>query len=98
MKRFVMKRFMMTLLIGVAYVSGADGQTCMQPADTQAFNIIALKSALMVGALSCNQGEQYNAFMADFQSYLQAEQLAMDDYFIRAGGLMRLRWRTASRR
>ncbi len=25
--------------------------------------------------------------MADFQSYLQAEQVAMDDYFIRAGGL-----------
>lgn len=58
MRRFVMKRFMMTLLLAVAYVSGAEGQTCMLPADTQAFNIIALKSALMVGALSCNQGEQ----------------------------------------
>jgi hypothetical protein len=59
----------------------------MQPGDTQAFNVLALKSALMVGALSCNQGEQYNRFMANFQSDIVAEQHAMDQYFVRAAGL-----------
>jgi hypothetical protein len=87
MKKLFMKRLAMSLLLVVAYMGDAEAQTCMQPAETQAFNILALKSALMVGALSCNQGEQYNIFMANFQADIAAEQHAMDAYFIRAAGL-----------
>ncbi len=52
----------------------------------QAFNVIALKSALMVGALSCNQQDRYDQFMTRFQPHILAEQHVMDAYFKRADG------------
>ncbi len=52
----------------------------------QAFNVIALKSSLMVGALACNQQSQYDVFMTDFQPHILAEQHVMDAYFRRIGG------------
>ncbi len=52
----------------------------------QAFNVIALKSALMVGALSCGQQRQYDAFMTNFQPHVLAAQHVMDGYFHRVGG------------
>ncbi len=52
----------------------------------QAFNVIALKSSLMVAALSCNQQSQYDAFMTSFQPHVLEEQHVMDAYFKRFGG------------
>jgi hypothetical protein len=52
----------------------------------QAFNVIALKSALMVAALTCNQQTQYDQFMNTFQPHVLAEQHVMDAYFKRASG------------
>ncbi len=52
----------------------------------QAFNIIGLKSALMVGALSCDQRRAYDIFMTSFQPHILAEQHVMDGYFRRIGG------------
>ncbi len=52
----------------------------------QAFNVVGLKSALMVGALSCNEQDQYDAFMTSFQSHILAEQHVMDAYFRKASG------------
>lgn len=52
----------------------------------QAFNVIALKSALMVGALTCNQQQQYDQFMTVFQPHILAEQHVMDAYFRRSSG------------
>ena len=52
----------------------------------QAFNVIALKSALMVGALTCNQQQQYDQFMTAFQPHILAEQHLMDAYFKRSSG------------
>jgi hypothetical protein len=52
----------------------------------QAFNVIGLKSALMVGALSCGQQSQYDTFMSTFQPHILAEQHVMDTYFHRVGG------------
>ncbi len=52
----------------------------------QAFNVIGLKSALMVAALSCNQQDRYDAFMNDFQPHILAEQHVMDAYFRKIGG------------
>jgi hypothetical protein len=52
----------------------------------QAFNIIGLKSALMVGALSCNMQDKYDTFMTTFQPHILAEQHVMDAYFRRMGG------------
>ncbi len=52
----------------------------------QAFNVIGLKSALMVGALSCNQQDRYDAFMTQFQPHILEDQHVMDAYFRRIGG------------
>jgi len=52
----------------------------------QAFNVIALKSALMVGALTCNQQQQYDQFMTEFQPHILSEQHVMDAYFRRSSG------------
>lgn len=52
----------------------------------QAFNVIALKSALMVAALTCDQQTQYDQFMTTFQPHILAAQHVMDAYFKRMGG------------
>ncbi|MDE1906557.1 MAG: hypothetical protein KGH75_08935 [Rhodospirillales bacterium] len=52
----------------------------------QAFNIVGLKSALMVAALSCDEQPQYDAFMTNFQPHVLAEQHQMDAYFYKASG------------
>ncbi len=52
----------------------------------QAFNVIGLKSALMVGALTCDQRRQYDVFMTTFQPHILAEQHVMDSYFRRMNG------------
>ena len=74
-------------MLTVSYGIGASGQTCMKPAEQQAFHVIALKSSLMVGALSCSQSDQYDEFMTRFQPHILAEQHVVDSYFRRAGGL-----------
>jgi hypothetical protein len=52
----------------------------------QAFNVIGLKSALMVGALSCQQQAQYDAFMTVYQPHVLDAQHQLDAYFRRIGG------------
>lgn len=52
----------------------------------QAFNVVGLKSALMVAALSCNEQPQYDAFMHSFQPHVYAAQQTMDAYFHKASG------------
>jgi hypothetical protein len=52
----------------------------------QAFNVIGLKSALMVGALSCEQQDRYDAFMNQFKPHILEEQHMMDAYFHKTGG------------
>jgi len=61
--------------------------TPVQQADLQqAFNIIGLKSALMVGALSCGQQDQYDEFMRMYQPHILADQHELDAYFRRIDG------------
>ena len=52
----------------------------------QAFNVIGLKSALMVGALTCGQQTSYDTFMSEFQPHVLSEQHMMDAYFRKASG------------
>ncbi len=48
-----------------------------------AFNVIGLKSALMVGALTCKTQDKYDAFMNSFQPHILAQQHVIDAYFKR---------------
>ena len=81
-----MKRFFATLLFVTGYAFTAFGQSCMTGPEHQAFNAIALKSYLMVAALSCDATAEYNQFMVVFQPYINNEQHVMDGYFQRAAG------------
>jgi hypothetical protein len=81
-----MRHFVMGFLIAT-YAGTAGAQSCVQPAERSAFDFIALKSTLMVAALSCNQQSAYNKFMKRFQPGMLAEQHVMDGYFAHAYGL-----------
>jgi hypothetical protein len=81
-----MRRTILSLVLAATYGSAAMAAGCMRPAEVQAFNVIGLKSSLMVGALSCSQRDQYDAFMTQFQPHILAEQHIMDAYFRRSGG------------
>lgn len=50
------------------------------------FDVTGLKSELMVTALSCNEQDRYNAFVAKFHSELIDEEAALNSYFRRAFG------------
>jgi hypothetical protein len=81
-----MRRFFITLLIVTGYAFTAFGQNCITSPERQAFNAIALKSYLMVAALSCDADPEYNQFMIVFQGFITNEQHVMDAYFQRADG------------
>ncbi|MDR3505821.1 MAG: hypothetical protein P4L52_06215 [Acidocella sp.] len=52
----------------------------------QAFNVIGLKSALMVAALTCGEQDKYDTFMRSFQPHVLDAQHQMDAYFRKASG------------
>lgn len=59
---------------------------CLQPAERTAFDVGALKSQLMVIALTCGQHDRYNAFVLRYRPQLVATQRVEDRFFARAGG------------
>ena len=73
--------------ITAAWTPAFAAAACLQPGEAQGFNIIGLKSVLMVDALSCDMGKNYDGFMVKFQPQILAAQHQMDAYFERAGGL-----------
>lgn len=59
---------------------------CLRPAEKTAFDIRALQSQLMVVALSCQQQEDYNAFVTRFRSQLGEAHRNVTSYYQRASG------------
>ncbi len=60
--------------------------TCLRPAEKTAFDIRALQSQLMVVALSCQQHDDYNAFVTRFRSHLGDAHRNVTSYYQRASG------------
>ncbi len=56
---------------------------CARPDEQTAFAETALKSDLMVIAVSCHEDEKYNAFMRRFMPVLRDAQKVTDNYFRR---------------
>jgi hypothetical protein len=79
-------RLLCTAAVTLFAASTAFAAPCATAPEQHAFDVIALKSFLMVGALSCGQGEQYDNFMTRFQPYILAQQHVIDHYFEQAGG------------
>ncbi len=59
---------------------------CVRPADHASFDITALKTSLLVVALTCGADERYNAFIRKYQPELAAQDHALGAYFTRVHG------------
>lgn len=81
-------KIMFSLLLTASFCTPAlASPACLLPGDAQDFNIIGLKSTLMVDALTCGLNKNYDSFMIKFQPKILDAQHQMDSYFARAGGL-----------
>ncbi len=71
-------------LLAAALLSGqvANAQ-CVRPGDLPAFDVTALKSKLMVTALTCGEQDKYNAFVNKYRPELTSQDKALTGYFDR---------------
>lgn len=78
---------MRRLLIGLTAVGSLLGnsamaaQECPNDSDQSAFELVALKTALMVVATTCDNREQYNSFVRRYQPKLQETDRSLSSYF-----------------
>ena len=56
---------------------------CARPAEAAAFSVAALKSNLMVTAISCKSEEKYNAFITRYRPSLVQQEKTTESYFSR---------------
>ena len=56
---------------------------CARPAEISAFSVAALKSHLMVTAISCRADDKYNAFVSRYRPSLLQQEKATEAYFSR---------------
>jgi hypothetical protein len=59
---------------------------CGKPADKTAFAVAGLKTQLVVLAISCSSGDQYNDFVKRFRPELLAQEKTLEGFFTRAYG------------
>lgn len=71
------------LAAGLLTAHVAEAQ-CVRPNDYSAFDITALKTKLMVTALTCGADEKYNAFVMKYRPELTSQDKALNSYFTRA--------------
>jgi hypothetical protein len=71
---------------GLLAAGGASAQQCVRPAEHAAFEAAALKTQLMITALTCDVRERYNAFVSRFRGELAAHERALQGYFNRSFG------------
>jgi len=57
---------------------------CVRPGDQPAFDITALKTKLLVTALTCGENEKYNAFVNKYRPELTQQDQALNGHFSRA--------------
>ncbi len=66
------------LAAGLFSAEVAGAAPCANPIDQGAFDTAALKSELMVVALTCNTREDYNQFVEQFRPDLAREERALE--------------------
>ena len=71
------------LAFGLVASHGAAAQ-CVRPADYPAFDVTALKTKLMVTALTCSADDKYNAFITKYRPELESQDKALNSFFTRA--------------
>ncbi len=82
------RRWLAAGLAAVLFAPGlaAAAEPCARPADKGAFDVAALKSRLMITALTCNAHDQYNDFVSHYRVALDQQDKILDAYFARAYG------------
>lgn len=82
-----MMRIVVSGLLAAALLGGHVAEAaCVRPGDYPAFDVTALKSKLMVTALTCGEQGKYNAFVTKFRPELVSQDTALNGYFSRADG------------
>jgi hypothetical protein len=83
-----MRRLLCGLVaIGTLAANGAQAMPqCPDAADQAAFEMVALKTALMVVATTCDAGDKYNAFVRRYQPNLVDTDRSLSSYFKRHYG------------
>jgi len=78
-----MRRFLLGLAVlgGLAVQPALAQRHCASHDEVSAFEVMALRSELMVLATGCNEDSRYNAFIRRFQGDLQANERAISAYF-----------------
>lgn len=76
-----MRRMILSLLVATLYSGTALASSCVPSPTRQAFEVIGLKSTLMVSALACGERDKYNQFMNKFQPHVLSELNVLTAYF-----------------
>lgn len=84
--RHVLLMTVTAAVLGVSATGTALAQSCVNAREKAAFDLRALQTHLMVGALSCGMGDRYNAFVTRWQSDLAGAHRNLTGYFNRAYG------------
>ena len=74
------------LAVGLLTSNVASAQSCTRPVDKTAFDVVGLKSQLMVTAITCEATERYNAFILRYRPSLVAQERVLNSYFSRNFG------------
>lgn len=84
-RRIASLRLIAISTVSVSFLSFSPTQAavnCHPPQDVHAaFNVVGLKSELMVTALSCQAQDRYNAFVAHFKPELTMAEKRLERYF-----------------
>ena len=80
-------RLMLSSLLAASLLSSPLlAAECTRPAEHTALEITALKTQLMVMALTCKADERYNAFVIKYRPDLVQADKSLNTYFSRASG------------
>lgn len=77
-------RVLVSGLLAFGLTSNIAAAQCVRPADYPAFDVTALKTKLMVTALTCSADEKYNAFITKYRPELASQDKALNSFFSRA--------------
>lgn len=77
-------RMLVSGLLAIGLTSNIAAAQCVRPGDYPAFDVTALKTKLMVTALTCSADEKYNAFITRYRPELASQDKALNSFFSRA--------------
>lgn len=81
-----MRRLLVSFAAVSLFATQVQAADCLRPMDHVAMDVTALKTQLMVTALTCKADERYNAFVTKYKPDLAREDKSLGTYFSRSYG------------